>query len=269
MNGSHNLKQLLSLWLLLAFVGTSIFLLKIDSRLIASAQSSAAAQGIALYKAGNIREAITALRAAVKQNEQDADAWHYLGLALLGNGSKKNARSSFERAARLRVNNLYVKYPSPSLSEEEKASRRLEAAARVKNALDSVEQYIALTSNPGEEWLTELQNLRVNKEYYETGWVNERLVPSNELTTKARVISKPEPTYTKEAREHGKTGTVILRAIFSYDGTVKNIVVVKGLRYGLNERAIDAARQIKFIPAVKDGKPVSMWMQLEYNFNLY
>ena len=27
--------------------------------------------------------------------------------------------------------------------------------------------------------------------------------------------------------------------------------------------------QYKFVPATKDGHPVSMWMQLEYNFNLY
>lgn len=32
---------------------------------------------------------------------------------------------------------------------------------------------------------------------------------------------------------------------------------------------MEAARNIKFIPATKDGKPVSMSMQLEYNFNLY
>ena len=35
------------------------------------------------------------------------------------------------------------------------------------------------------------------------------------------------------------------------------------------ERAIAAARQIKFVPAMKGGHPVSVFMQLEYNFNLY
>jgi hypothetical protein len=33
--------------------------------------------------------------------------------------------------------------------------------------------------------------------------------------------------------------------------------------------AIKAARQIKFQPAIKDDKPASTYIQLEYNFNLY
>ena len=50
---------------------------------------------------------------------------------------------------------------------------------------------------------------------------------------------------------------------------VTNIRTVSGLPYGLTEKAIAAAHQIKFVPATKDGHQVSMWMQLEYNFNLY
>ena len=90
-----------------------------------------------------------------------------------------------------------------------------------------------------------------------------------EVDTKARLISKPEPTYTEKARRKETTGAVILKAVFSAAGQVTNIRVVKGLPNGLTERAIDAARRIKFMPAMKDGKPVSMWMQLEYHFNLY
>jgi hypothetical protein len=35
----------------------------------------------------------------------------------------------------------------------------------------------------------------------------------------------------------------------------------------LTELAIEAAKKIKFVPATKYGYPVSMWMQLEYNFS--
>ncbi|MGH9875145.1 MAG: TonB family protein [Pyrinomonadaceae bacterium] len=90
-----------------------------------------------------------------------------------------------------------------------------------------------------------------------------------DVTTKARVLSKPEPQYTEEARKNQVTGTVILRAVFSSTGQVTNISARAGLPYGLTERAIAAARQIKFTPATKDGRPVSMYIQLEYNFNLY
>jgi len=41
------------------------------------------------------------------------------------------------------------------------------------------------------------------------------------------------------------------------------------LGYGLTTEAVKAARLIKFHPAIKDGQPVSMSIQLEYNFNLY
>lgn len=90
-----------------------------------------------------------------------------------------------------------------------------------------------------------------------------------EVDRKAILIMKPEPAYTEAARQKQITGTVVLKTVFSSNGSVVNIVTVNGLPDGLTEKAIDAARKIKFIPAVKDGKFVSMWMQLEYNFNLY
>jgi len=96
-----------------------------------------------------------------------------------------------------------------------------------------------------------------------------RIFTGKDVTTKARLISKPEPQYTEEARKNQITGTVVLKCVFSSSGQVTSIKTVSGLPNGLTERAIAAARQIKFVPATKDGHQVSMWMQLEYNFNLY
>jgi protein TonB len=97
----------------------------------------------------------------------------------------------------------------------------------------------------------------------------DRIFTGKEVTSKARLISKPEPQYTEDARKNQITGTVVLKVVFASNGSVTNIRTVSGLPFGLTERAIAAARQIKFSPATKDGHPVSMWMQLEYNFNLY
>ena len=92
---------------------------------------------------------------------------------------------------------------------------------------------------------------------------------SSEVTVRARVITKPEPSYTIQARQNQVTGTVVLRAILSVSGAVENITVVRELPDGLTGKAIDAARRIRFIPAIKDGRFVSTWIQLEYNFDLY
>jgi TonB family protein len=83
---------------------------------------------------------------------------------------------------------------------------------------------------------------------------------------KVRLLTRPQPAYTDEARKNKIAGTVILKVVFTSKGTVENIRVVRELPDGLTERAIEAAKKIKFVPAMKDGHAVSMWMQLEYNF---
>ena len=90
-----------------------------------------------------------------------------------------------------------------------------------------------------------------------------------DVTSKARIIWRPEPIYTETARKNEVTGTVVIRAVFSSSGQVTNIRVVSGLGDGLTENAVEAARSIRFFPAVKDGRIVSQYVQIEYNFNLY
>jgi len=83
------------------------------------------------------------------------------------------------------------------------------------------------------------------------------------------LLQKPEPRYTEQARQAQITGTVVLKCVFSANGSVVNIEVRSGLMFGLTDRSIEAAKKIKFIPALKDGKFVSQSILLEYNFNLY
>ncbi|HEX8723409.1 MAG TPA: energy transducer TonB [Pyrinomonadaceae bacterium] len=92
---------------------------------------------------------------------------------------------------------------------------------------------------------------------------------TNEVSQRALITFKPEPNFTEEARRNNVSGTVRLRAVLAASGEVTNLSVVKGLPDGLTEKAIAAARQIKFRPAVKDGRPVSQYVVLEYTFNIY
>jgi TonB family protein len=100
------------------------------------------------------------------------------------------------------------------------------------------------------------------------GW-ERRVFRVSEVEQRARLLAKPEPQYTEEARRNQTTGTVVLRVVFASSGEVTQIHAIQPLPFGLTERAIAAARRIKFIPASKSGHPVSVQMQLEYNFNLY
>lgn len=90
-----------------------------------------------------------------------------------------------------------------------------------------------------------------------------------EVEQRAKLLLKPEPQYTEEARKNQVSGTVMLRVVFSSAGEVVQIRALSTLPFGLTERAIAAARQIRFVPAMRGGHPVSVHMQLEYNFNLY
>ena len=96
-----------------------------------------------------------------------------------------------------------------------------------------------------------------------------KIFKPGEVSQKARILSRPEPQYTEDARKNQVSGTVVLRAVFASNGQVTNIRTVSGLPHGLTERALAAARQIRFSPAMKDGRAVSQYIQIEYNFNLY
>jgi TonB family protein len=86
---------------------------------------------------------------------------------------------------------------------------------------------------------------------------------------KAKIIKQPNPEYTSEARRNGIQGIVTLEAVFHCDGTIGEISVVKGLPDGLTEVSIEAARKIRFRPAMVGGQPVSVRMLVQYWFRLF
>ena len=97
----------------------------------------------------------------------------------------------------------------------------------------------------------------------------ERIYTSREVDERLQILKKPTPSYPREARKNNTRGYVILRAILGADGAVRHIEVLTGLPDGLSDRAIEAAKQVKFKPAIKDGKPVSSWAELVYRFQVY
>jgi protein TonB len=84
-----------------------------------------------------------------------------------------------------------------------------------------------------------------------------------------RAIYAPDPQYSDEARRAKYQGTVVLWVVIGPDGRPRDLNVVRTLGMGLDEKALEAVRQWRFEPAMKDGHPVAVEVNIEVSFRLY
>ncbi|MDP9158854.1 MAG: energy transducer TonB [Acidobacteriota bacterium] len=84
-----------------------------------------------------------------------------------------------------------------------------------------------------------------------------------------RALSTPDPEYSEEARKAKFQGTCVLWLIVGPDGHPRDIKVARTLGLGLDEKAIEAVKNWRFEPAMKDGKPVAVQINVEVSFRLY
>ena len=91
---------------------------------------------------------------------------------------------------------------------------------------------------------------------------------ASSVDTRPILLKRVNPGYTDEARKNNIQGIVVMRVLVGADGAVKRVMIGRGLPDGLNERAIAAAMQSTFKPAMKDGQPVEYWVVLQMEFNL-
>jgi protein TonB len=84
-----------------------------------------------------------------------------------------------------------------------------------------------------------------------------------------RVTYQPDPEYSEEARKAKYQGTCVLWLVVGPDGKPRDIRVARSLGLGLDEKAIEAVKTWKFEPAMKDGKPVAVQINVEVSFRLY
>jgi len=87
--------------------------------------------------------------------------------------------------------------------------------------------------------------------------------------TPPRQIHSPKPKYPKTERKAGHEGTVTLRLVVSTDGVPLGIRISQTLSPDFDKAAIDAVKQWKFSPAMKDGKPVAVAITMKIEFHLH
>ena len=84
-----------------------------------------------------------------------------------------------------------------------------------------------------------------------------------------KVLFQADPEYSEEARKAKYQGTCVLWLVVGADGKPRDIRVQRTLGLGLDEKAIEAVKTWRFEPALKDGKPVAVQINVEVSFRLY
>ncbi|HWG18609.1 MAG TPA: TonB family protein [Acidobacteriaceae bacterium] len=91
------------------------------------------------------------------------------------------------------------------------------------------------------------------------------------------VLYEIDPEFSDEAKarvkEAGKDskfeGTVLVQLIVNDDGRPENVHVVRGVGMGLDEKAVEAVRQYRFRPAMENGNPVPVLLNVQVNFKSF
>jgi TonB family protein len=96
----------------------------------------------------------------------------------------------------------------------------------------------------------------------------DRIYKSWEVDKKARILNRDEylPTYQRGCR--GRVWATV-RVLLHWTGKITEATLIKGTGCDYDREAIRAARKLKFEPAMKDGRPVSQYVNVEYETAVY
>jgi TonB family protein len=231
-------------------------------------------RGLELYRKEDYQEAEIALRRAVKVQKSDLITWHHLALTLERLGKIKGARKAHENAAKLGETLLMSQFNKTAKPDAESLVSLIPPGLQY-SALSGrkfLELSPKLSRSTSDEWIERVDLLNDFAELSDPAGHGARLgkvLSGREVSTKARILDKPEPQYTEAARAARTSGTVVLGIILARDGKVRGGVPIRSLPNGLTASAIRAARQVRFTPATKDGQAVSMFIVVEYFFNIH
>ncbi len=82
-------------------------------------------------------------------------------------------------------------------------------------------------------------------------------------------IHEVEPEFSEEARRAKFMGVVTVNLIVDDKGMPRNVHVARGVGMGLDEKAVAAVEQYRFRPAMENGKPVAVQLNVEVDFRIF
>jgi TonB family protein len=89
------------------------------------------------------------------------------------------------------------------------------------------------------------------------------------LVSAPKALYAPDAAYTDAARRAKLNGKVSLHVLVGKDGLVHDVEALNQLGMGLDEQAVATVRQWRFTPAMANGQPVEIWINVDMDFRLY
>jgi periplasmic protein TonB len=83
------------------------------------------------------------------------------------------------------------------------------------------------------------------------------------------LVFKVDPEFSEEARKSKTAGNVLVDLWVDEKGNPSHVHVVRGIGMGLDEKAVAAVKLYKFRPAMENGKPVTVEMNVDVTFNIF
>jgi hypothetical protein len=95
------------------------------------------------------------------------------------------------------------------------------------------------------------------------------ILRQNTVDQKARILTKFAPESNEFAQENGVAGMAQYHVVIGPDGKAGEIAISRPIGFGLDENAVAAIRAVSFQPAVEDGKPVPVMLDLDVPFRIF
>jgi TonB family protein len=83
------------------------------------------------------------------------------------------------------------------------------------------------------------------------------------------LIYSVDPSYSEQARRAKYQGVCLVQVVVNAQGSVQRTKVLRPLGMGLDKKAVQAVKQYRFTPALRNGKPVQVALNVEVNFRIY
>ncbi|MGE0887307.1 MAG: TonB family protein [Blastocatellales bacterium] len=219
------------------------------------------------YDARDFHQAVAVLKTYLEKKPKSFDGYFLLGLSCQALNQYEEAVAALEIAVRLKSKSMPAQF---ELGKAYIGVKNYEAAVRQYRFLEKKDKCMATEFElylPAE--VAKQNQLPSLPEHIQSELENIYPLYSLESGLKPEILYRERARYSEEARNEKVNGKVILSVIYSKQGKLIVLCVVSGLSHGLNESSIEAAKKIRFRPAMKDGQPVSIKGTIEFTFSTY